>query len=34
MNWQDKSLFIGDNLHVLRGINSESVALVYLDPNR
>ena len=27
-----RSVFEGDNLHVLRGINSESVDLIYLDP--
>ena len=28
------TLFIGDNLEILRGINSDSVDLVYLDPPR
>ena len=32
MNWSDKTLFVGDNLHVLRGMNSETVDLIYLDP--
>ena len=32
MNWKDKTIFIGDNLHVMRGMNSESVDLIYLDP--
>ena len=32
MNWEDKTLFVGDNLHVLRGMNSETVDLIYLDP--
>ena len=32
MNWENKTLFVGDNLHVLRGMNSETVDLIYLDP--
>ena len=32
MNWENKTLFVGDNLHVLRGMNAETVDLVYLDP--
>ena len=32
MNWEDKTLFVGDNLHVLRGMNSETVDMIYLDP--
>ena len=32
MDWSDKTLFVGDNLHVLRGMNSETVDLIYLDP--
>ena len=32
MNWEDKTLFVGDNLHVLRGMNNETVDLIYLDP--
>lgn len=27
-----RTVFAGDNLHLLRGINSESVDLIYLDP--
>ena len=27
-----RSVFTGDNLHVLRGIDSESIDLIYLDP--
>ncbi len=27
-----KKLFTGDNLHILHGLNSESVDLIYLDP--
>ena len=32
MNWKDKTIFIGDNLHIMRGMNSASVDLIYLDP--
>ena len=31
-NWQNKSAFTGDNLPIMRGMNSESVDLIYLDP--
>ena len=31
-NWADKTIWTGDNLHVMRGMNSESVDLIYLDP--
>ena len=31
-NFVDKTIWTGDNLHVLRGLNSESVDLIYLDP--
>ncbi len=31
-NWQNRTLFLGDNLPILRGMNSESVDLIYLDP--
>ena len=31
-NWAAKTIWTGDNLHVMRGMNSESVDLVYLDP--
>ncbi len=31
-NWKNKTVFTGDNLDVLRGMNSESVDLIYLDP--
>lgn len=31
-NWKNRTLFISDNLPVLRGMNSESVDLIYLDP--
>ena len=32
INVGSRTLFIGDNLDILRGINSESVDLIYLDP--
>ncbi|MDE0261421.1 MAG: DNA methyltransferase [Bryobacterales bacterium] len=32
LNLKNRTLFTGDNLDVLRGINSECVDLVYLDP--
>ena len=31
-NWSDKTIWTGDNLYVMRGMNSESVDLIYLDP--
>ena len=31
-NWKSKTIFTGDNLHVMRGMNSGCVDLVYLDP--
>ena len=31
-NWADKTVWTGDCLDVMRGMNSESVDLVYLDP--
>ena len=34
LNVPDRTLFLGDNLPVLRGINTDSVDLVYLDPPR
>ena len=34
INVDSRTLFIGDNLEYLRGINSNSVDLVYLDPPR
>ena len=34
INVKDNTLFIGDNLDILRGLNSEFVDLVYLDPPR
>ena len=31
-NWVNRTLWTGDNLDVMRGMNSESVDLIYLDP--
>lgn len=31
-NWKNKTVFTGDNLHIMRGMNSNSVDLIYLDP--
>ena len=31
-NFTDKTIWTGDNLDVLRGLNSETVDLIYLDP--
>ena len=31
-NWSNKTVFTGDNLPIMRGMNSESVDLIYLDP--
>ena len=31
-NWANRTLWIDDNLRVMRGMNSESVDLIYLDP--
>ena len=31
-NWTNQTLWTGDNLDVMRGMNSESVDLIYLDP--
>ena len=31
-NWKNRTLWTADNLDVLRGLNSESVDLIYLDP--
>ena len=32
INWLNRSLWTGDNLPIMRGMNSESVDLIYLDP--
>ena len=31
-NWQNRTIWTGDNLDIMRGLNSESVDLIYLDP--
>ena len=31
-NFTDKTIWTGDNLDILRGLNSETVDLIYLDP--
>ena len=31
-NWSNRTIFIGDNLPVLRGMNTDSVDLIYMDP--
>ena len=31
-NWTNRTMWTGDNLDVMRGMNSESVDLIYLDP--
>lgn len=31
-NWKEKTIWSGDNLPIMRGMNSESVDLIYLDP--
>ena len=31
-NWKNRTLWTGDNLDIMRGMNSHSVDLIYLDP--
>ncbi|MCY4142369.1 MAG: DNA methyltransferase [Gammaproteobacteria bacterium] len=31
-NWVNRTIWTGDNLPIMRGMNSESVDLIYLDP--
>ncbi len=31
-NWENKTIFTADNLDIMRGMNSETVDLIYLDP--
>ena len=31
-NFVDKTIWTGDNLDIMRGLNSETVDLIYLDP--
>ena len=30
-NWQNRTMWTADNLDIMRGMNSESVDLIYLD---
>ena len=32
MNVKNRTIFEGDNLHILRGLDSETINLIYLDP--
>ena len=32
-NWKNQTLWTADNLDVLRGMNSECVDLIHLDPS-
>ena len=32
MNVENRTLFIADNLDIMRGIDSETIDLIYLDP--
>ncbi|MCY4462854.1 MAG: DNA methyltransferase [Albidovulum sp.] len=32
INWSNQTIWTGDNLSIMRGMNSESVDLIYLDP--
>ena len=32
MNVENRTIFEGDNLHILRGLDSETTDLIYLDP--
>ena len=31
-NWSNRTMWTGDNLPIMRGMNSECVDLIYLDP--
>ena len=31
-NWVNRTLWTGDNLEVMRGMNDDCVDLIYLDP--
>ncbi len=31
-NWKNRSLFVADNIHIMRGMNSESVDCIATDP--
>ena len=32
MNFENRTIFEGDNLHILRGLDSSTIDLIYLDP--
>lgn len=32
MNFDNRTLFIADNLDIMRGMDSETIDLIYLDP--
>ena len=32
MNWTNQTIWTGDNLPIMRGMNSANVVLIYLDP--
>ena len=32
INWSNRTIWTGDNLYIMRGMNSECVDLIYLDP--
>ena len=32
LNFKPSTIFTGDNLHIMRGVNSETIDLIYLDP--
>ena len=31
-NWKNQTLWTGDNLDIMRGMNANSADLIYLDP--
>ena len=31
-NWKNRTMWTGDNLDIMRGMNSDMVDLIYLDP--
>ena len=31
-NWVNRTIWTGDNLDIMRGMNGETVDLIYLDP--
>ena len=33
MNVENRTIFEGDNLHILRGLDSETIDIIYLDPS-